>query len=243
MRHFLPVHPPALHHSSIYEEEMLAGTVIPRSVTSPHTLGGPARQILADHMQETAFFPSCWPQFAHNEFPLEHQRTCCAKREEVTTPWKVVPLVWGRHYGGCLLQHPSPGTQDKNVTAALVTDSPNAYNQDWTPRVCYYFFHRVLVPTCPSLKDMIAFNGSLRDETEVVCRWVENTTACNDRVKGKNFTTHLQCRHKTTSDSRVYSCLWHECSASQPMMKSSLERHVKEQHFSVKWACPVKGYD
>ena len=236
MLHFLQ--PPALHPSPIYEEETLTGAVVPRAVTPPHTLGGPAHQILADRIHETAFFPSCWPQFAHNESPLEHQRTYCAKREEVTTTWEVIPLVCGGLHEACLLPHPSPSIRDKNVTAAFATDNPNGYNQDWSPWVCYYFFRRVSVSTYSFLKDRIAFNGFLRDETEVVCRWVENTTVCNDRVKGKDFTAHLQRRHRTTSDSRVYSCLWHECSASQPMMKSSLERHVRERHFPVKWACP-----
>ena len=142
--------PPALHHSSIYEEETLAGTLIPRSVTPPHTLEGPARQILADRIQETAFFPSCWPQFTHNESLLEHQRTCRTKREEVTATCEVVPLVRGGLHEACLLPHPHPSIPDKNVTAALATDNPNGYNQDWSPWVCYYFFRRASVSTYPS---------------------------------------------------------------------------------------------
>ena len=90
-----------------------------------------------------------------------------------------------------------------------------------------------------SSKDMIAFNEILRDQTEVICQWIEGTTVCNDRVKGKDCAAHLQHRHRTTSDSRLYSCLWHKCSASRTMTKSSLERHVREQHFLVKWACPT----
>jgi hypothetical protein len=96
----------------------------------------------------------------------------------------------------------------------------------------------VAVSTYPS-KDMIAFNGFLRDETEVVCQWLEITTVCNNRVKGKDFLAHLQFRHRAAYDSQMYSCLWHTCSASRPMTKLSLERHIREQHFPVKWACPT----
>jgi hypothetical protein len=229
--------PPALYYPSVYEEEPLTGTLVPRSV---HTvLEGPEHQILTGRIQEAVFFPSSGPSFACDESLLERQRTCRAKRD-VAAPCEVAPLVRGRlHEASCLLQNPSPGIQDTNVPAALATDNPNGYNQDWTPWVCYYFFRGVPVSTYPSSKDMIAFNGFLRDETEIVCQWIENTIVCNDGVKGKDFTAHLHHRHGTTSNSQVYSCLWHECSVSQPMMKSSLERHVREQHFPVKWACPT----
>ena len=229
---------PCVLHPSVYEEEPLTGTRIPRSVhtaTLPHTLKGPSHQILTGRIQETVFFPRCGPSFACDESLLEHQRTCRAN----TATCEVAPLVWGRLHEACLLQHHSPGIRDANVSAALATDNPNGYNQDWSAWVCYYFFRGVSVSTYPSSKDMIAFNGFLRDETEVVCQWIENTIICNDGVKGKDLTTHLQHRHGTTPDSQAYSCLWRKCSVSKPMMKSSLERHVKEKHFPVKWTCPT----
>jgi hypothetical protein len=130
------------------------------------------------------------------------------------------------------------GDHARQIPVALATDHTNGYNQDWSPWVCYYFF-RSRSLNIPSSKDMIVFNGFLRDETEVVCQWLEKTTVCNDRVKGKDFLAHLQYRHRTTSNSQTYSCLWHRCSASRPMIKSSLERHMREQHFPVKWACPT----
>ena len=67
--------PSTLHQLSVYEEKTLTGTLIPCSVTPPHTLEGPARQILADRIQEAAFFPSRGASFARDESLLEHQRT------------------------------------------------------------------------------------------------------------------------------------------------------------------------
>lgn len=135
------VQPPAqLYHPSVYEEELLTGSLIPQSVhtvTPPHTLEDPAREILINHMQETALFPGYGPIIADNEALLE--RTYCTTREEGTSTCEVAPLVRGRLHEACLLQHPSPGIQDKNLPAMSVTDNLNEYNRDWSPWVCYYF--------------------------------------------------------------------------------------------------------
>ena len=80
------------------------------------------------------------------------------------------------------------------------------------------------------------FNRFLIDEKDVECQWIDHGT-CNEIVKGKDFKFHLHHRHGVTSEAQLYSCRWHECS-SAAMRKSSLERHVKEQHVPVKWACP-----
>ncbi|KAH0836482.1 hypothetical protein J3R83DRAFT_8116, partial [Lanmaoa asiatica] len=70
------------------------------------------------------------------------------------------------------------------------------------------------------------------------CQWVDHGTPCNDPVKGKGLKAHIHFRHGITSDLRLYTCLWHGC-LSRPMKKSSLERHMTEQHVPVKWACPT----
>ncbi|KAH0831060.1 hypothetical protein J3R83DRAFT_13583 [Lanmaoa asiatica] len=85
---------------------------------------------------------------------------------------------------------------------------------------------------------MLAFNKTIIDEIEVICQWVDyHGTLCNNPVKGKDVKAHLYHRHGITSDSQPYLCLWHKC-FSQPMRRSSLERHMKEHHVSVRWACP-----
>ena len=129
--------PPALRHQSGYEEETLTGTLIPRSVHSVDTFEGLARQILNSRIQGTVFIPNHGAGFARDESLLEHYR---AKRGEFTTTCEVASLVRGRLHEACLLEYPSPCIPDKNVPAALATDNLNAYNQDWSPWVCYYSF-------------------------------------------------------------------------------------------------------
>ncbi|KAF8449285.1 hypothetical protein L210DRAFT_387141 [Boletus edulis BED1] len=84
---------------------------------------------------------------------------------------------------------------------------------------------------------MVEFNRNVIDETEVTCEWVNNGTLCNDRVKGRDFKGHLHDRHGVASDTQLYQCQWLTCH-SHPMWRSSLERHLMEQHFPARWACP-----
>lgn len=81
-------------------------------------------------------------------------------------------------------------------------------------------------------------NGHSTDEIEVICQWVNRGTVCNDTVKAKDLKAHLHLRHliASASQTRMYSCLWHKC-RTKPMKKSSLVRHVKEQHIPMKWPC------
>ena len=86
-------------------------------------------------------------------------------------------------------------------------------------------------------KDMIEFNRNIIETKDVVCEWVDNGIRCNDPLKGRDFKDHLYYKHGITSDSQFYQCRWSECNP-RPMRKSSLERHMKEQHVPVRWACP-----
>ena len=97
--------------------------------------------------------------------------------------------------------------------------SGTSFNPDWT------------------IHDMLVFNRNLIDENVVVCQWVDNGTLCNDPIKGKDFKVHLHHKHGITSESRLYECRWEVCS-SRAMKKSTFERHMREVHNPVKWACP-----
>ncbi|KAI9573900.1 hypothetical protein HD554DRAFT_568345 [Boletus coccyginus] len=107
----------------------------------------------------------------------------------------------------------------KKVLPALTMVKQNGYNQDWSQR------------------DMLLFNRNIFDEKEVVCQWVDNGTACNNPVKVKDFKDHLYDSHGVTSNLQLYACQWCGC-ASDPMWRSSLERHMKEQHVPFRWLCP-----
>ncbi|KAH0836481.1 hypothetical protein J3R83DRAFT_8090 [Lanmaoa asiatica] len=182
--------------------------------------------------QEKVVSSGCGSRFARNESLPEHQRTCRAKGEAVTATGEV-------RERSCLPEFVSLGIQDKDVQVVLTTNSPKGYNQDWSPLVCFYFFIlRSLGLNVPSPKDMIAFNGHLIDEMEVICQWVDHGIFCNDPVKGKDLKVHLCLRHGVIFDSRLCTCLWHGC-ISRPMKKSNLGRHMEEQHNPVRWACPT----
>ncbi|KAG9309914.1 hypothetical protein JVU11DRAFT_9946 [Chiua virens] len=89
-----------------------------------------------------------------------------------------------------------------------------------------------------TLKDRIEFNRILIDECEVICQWTDQWGVCNEPVKGKDITSHLNHRHTIASESESYQCLWHGSDCSPKLMKkASLIRHFREQHLSVKWAC------
>ncbi|KAF9219955.1 hypothetical protein BS17DRAFT_364182 [Gyrodon lividus] len=85
---------------------------------------------------------------------------------------------------------------------------------------------------------MVTFNGFAIDEMVQECWWMHNGRPCNARLKTRDLSAHLRGQHGIISDSTVYQCHWYGC-ASSPMTKSSLERHVKEQHIPGKWACPM----
>ncbi|KAF8546719.1 hypothetical protein OG21DRAFT_1517947 [Imleria badia] len=87
-------------------------------------------------------------------------------------------------------------------------------------------------------QDMIIFNGYLIDEKEVPCKWMDHGTPCDELVQAKNLKDHLHHRHGVMSNSQSYHCHWDACHHKEPMQKTSLERHVVEQHVPVKWACP-----
>ncbi|KAI9573883.1 hypothetical protein HD554DRAFT_565537 [Boletus coccyginus] len=111
----------------------------------------------------------------------------------------------------------------RKVLLALTMDNRNVYNRDFPP------------------KAILDFNKNVFNEKEVICLCVDNGTLCNDLVKVKDLGDHLHDRHGVTSDLPLYACQWYECPSSHPMRRSSLARHMKEQHVPFRWLCPYCG--
>ncbi|KAF9219954.1 hypothetical protein BS17DRAFT_364059 [Gyrodon lividus] len=99
-------------------------------------------------------------------------------------------------------------------------NSMNGYNQNW------------------GVEEMIAFNGFVIAEGEHTCYWMNNGTPCNIRLQNRDSGAHLRGHHRVNLDDILYQCRWYGC-ASDPMTRTSLERHVMEQHLPGKWACPM----
>ncbi|KAN0088748.1 hypothetical protein V8E55_005805, partial [Tylopilus felleus] len=89
-------------------------------------------------------------------------------------------------------------------------------------------------------KDLLAFNRNVLDETEVVCQWVHNGALCSEHIRARNFRIHLHGTHGVISDApnHTYLCRWDGCPSNLQMRRTSLERHMKEQHVPFRWVCP-----
>jgi len=88
------------------------------------------------------------------------------------------------------------------------------------------------------VEEMLAFIRFGIDETVQHCGWTHNGMVCNAALQTRDFNAHLGDQHGISTDAAYYQCCWHGCT-NNVMTRAALERHIKERHVNVMWACPM----